>query len=365
MTDAAPNDSVRESEQRLRAIVDTAVDAIITIRDDGIIDSFNRAGETMFGYEAEEAIGKNVSLLMPSPYREEHDDYLANYLTTGDAKIIGLGREVVGRRKDGSTFPIHLSVSKVQLGGRVHFTGIVRDISEEKEAEQRALQAERLAAIGQTVAGLAHESRNAFQRSQACLEMLSLELQDQPEQLELVERTQRSLAHLHHLYEEVRNYAAPINLDRQPCNLAHVWRDAWSQLEQARGEKSIELIEEIADTHVMCDLDWFAMGQVFRNILENAIAACPDSGRVAICCESTTLNDRDWTRVSITDNGPGIADDARGKVFHAFFTTKTKGTGLGMAIARRIVEAHGGDISIGDNNPGARFVINLPVRTAI
>jgi hypothetical protein len=235
-----------------------------------------------------------------------------------------------------------------------------QDITDRKVAEERVLQNERLAAIGQTVTGLAHESRNAFQRSQACLELLSLELEGRPEELELVSRIQRALEHLHRLYEEVRDYAAPIKLDRQLCDLAHLWRDAWSHLEVNRTGKQIKLHESVECVDLESHIDWFALGQVFRNIFENAIAACSEPGDIWINCSDASLGEQPAISISIRDNGAGIPCDARGRVFDAFFTTKTKGTGLGMAIARRIVEAHGGVIELGHQEEGAEFVIVLP-----
>ena len=350
----------KETNLLLEAVLDTAVDGIITIDERGFIQSFNPAAERIFGYTPDEAIGENISMLMPQPYSAEHGNYIRNYLESGQAKIIGIGRQADAQRKDGTTFPVDLAVSEVLLQDRRMFTGIIRDISDQKRAEDRALQAERLAAIGQTVTGLAHESRNAFQRSQACLEMLALELEDRPDEMELVNRIQRALDHLHHLYEEVRDYAAPINLDRQACNLAHVWRDAWAHLDVMRKEKNIELIEDDGGVDLSCEVDWFAMGQVFRNVLENAITACPHPGRIAIRARSSTLEGQSAVTLSIIDNGPGFETQAKSDIFDAFFTTKTKGTGLGMAIARRIVEAHAGRIAIGDSTTGAEIVITLP-----
>jgi signal transduction histidine kinase len=236
-----------------------------------------------------------------------------------------------------------------------------QQLAEEKQlAEARALQAERLAAIGQTVTGLAHESRNAFQRSQACLELLALELEDRPEQLELVQRIQRALDHLHRLYEEVRDYAAPIKLEKQKCDLAHLWRDAWSHLEVVRKTKEVRLIEQVGNTDLSCNVDWFAMGQVFRNIFENAIAACPNPGTIVLQCVPAKYDGKSAMQIAIQDNGTGLTPEARARVFDAFFTTKSKGTGLGMAIAKRLVEAHSGTICIGDSPGGASFVITLP-----
>jgi hypothetical protein len=351
---------IRQSEARLASILDTAVDAIITIDERGIVQSVNAAAVRLFGFAEREIVGQNVKLLMPSPDCDQHDTYIQNYLRTGEKKIIGIGREVVGLRKDGSLFAMDLAVSEVRLDDRRLFTGIVRDLSQQKQAEERSRQAERLAAIGQTVTGLAHESRNAFQRSQACLEMLAMELEDRPEALELVERTQKALDDLHHLYEEVRDYAAPIILDRQVCDLAHVWRDSWSHLRQAHGEKGVHLIERADGVDLACQVDWFAMGQVFRNVLENAIAACPVGGRIVVHCREVRLLGQYAIEVAIRDDGPGFDPANRGKVFDPFFTTKVKGTGLGMAIARRIVEAHGGRIALGDAGPGAEVILTLP-----
>jgi signal transduction histidine kinase len=190
--------------------------------------------------------------------------------------------------------------------------------------------------------------------------MLLLELEGNTEALELVGRTQRALNHLHHLYEEVRDYAAPINLDPQMCQIMHVWRDAWSHLEVVRKEKQVELREDTSGVELSCSVDWFAMGQVFRNVFENAISASREPGNIAITCRPSRFEGRAAIEISIRDNGPGLDPGVRDKVFDAFFTTKTKGTGLGMAIARRIVEAHGGRIAVGSTNGGAEFVITLP-----
>ncbi len=349
------------SDGMLRSMLETAVDGIVTISQTGIVQSMNPAAEEMFGYGEDEVVGENISMLMPHPYQDEHDGYLTHYMSTGEKRVIGIGREAVGLRKSGKEFPCDLVVSEMSLGSERFFTGTVRDITKQKDAETRARQAERLAAIGQTVAGLAHESRNAFQRSQACLEMLALELESQPDAIELVERTQRALSHLHHLYEEVRNYAAPITLDRQECNLAHVWRDAWAHLEPSFQGGDVTLHENLEVVDPICSIDWFALGQVFRNIFENSIFACESPGRIEVRCQQAELNKLPAIRVTISDNGPGLSDESMSRVFDAFFTTKPKGTGLGMAIAKRIIDAHEGTFEVGNRTLGAEFVITLKV----
>lgn len=239
--------------------------------------------------------------------------------------------------------------------------GAFLDITEHKQLQVRQLQKERLAAIGETMAGLVHESRNALQRSKACLEMLALEVENQPEALKLVARTQQAQEHLHQLYEEVREYAAPINLKREPCDLASIWRETWDNLAHARGNKTLTLHEEVKAADRTCDIDRFTIDQVFRNILENAISASPPAGKIALYCEDTFLSGKPAVAVTFRDEGPGLTPEQHQRIFEPFFTTKTKGTGLGMAIAQRIVQSHGGRISAGPpDRPGAEIMVVLP-----
>ncbi len=611
-----------DGDARLQAVLNSAVDGIITIDERGMIESVNPAAERLFGYTQAEMLGQNVKLLMPSPFREEHDQFLANYLATGERKIIGAGREVEGRRSDGTRFPMYLAVSELRIGARRLFTGVVHDLAELKQAEtaatqlgriledsrneiyvfdasnlkfvlvnrgarenldysmdelkdltpvdlkpeftterflrmldqlrrresksihfetvhlrkdgsrypvevnlqrsqvagqevyvaiivditerknaeaernrllselegriqdlrlldqaiqsagegivitdarrvdqsivfvnaafesmtgykaedaigqgfallhgkdrdqsgvktmqaalanaerchvvvrnyrkdgtlfwndislapvrnsegqlthtvavmenvterrqtqERLVQAERLAAIGEMVTGLAHESRNALQRAQACLDMLSLDLEGQPEQLDLTNRTRTAIDDLRRLYDEVRNYAAPINLEVRDWQLPKIWRRAWDDLAIARVGRQIELVELAESTEWVCQVDNHKIQQVFRNILENAIAVCPDPGQIEIACEAAELNDCAAIQVAIRDNGSGFQGDAITQAFQPFFTTKQKGTGLGMAIVKRIVETHGGRVEIGTGrNTGGEVIITLP-----
>lgn len=223
------------------------------------------------------------------------------------------------------------------------------------------MQAERLAAIGQVVTGLAHESRNALQRSQACLEMLALAVKDRPEVLNLIARLQNAQDHLHHLYEDVRSYAAPIKLEKISYNLGAVWRESWGHLDAGRAPKQAVLREAVDGVDLRCAVDPFRLGQVFHNILENALAACSGPITIEVSAREVKLDGQPALCIAVRDNGPGVAPEHRPKIFDPFYTTKVKGTGLGMAIAKRIVEAHGGQMAIGDaEGPGAVFVITLP-----
>jgi signal transduction histidine kinase len=240
-----------------------------------------------------------------------------------------------------------------------------------KQAQEQALQSERLAAIGQMMTGLAHESGNALARSKACLEMLAWEVEDKPEALELIDRIQKAQTHLKHLYEEVRGYAAPFKLDREVWDLSGIWRQAWENLAVLRQGRDTSLREVTGGLDLHCAVDQFRLEQLFRNILENSLAACGDPVQIEIRCSEALIDGQAAVRISVRDNGPGLNAEQRQRIFDPFFTTKTKGTGLGMAIAKRIAEAHGGRIGVGpaEDYPvtmspchlqGAEILVTLP-----
>lgn len=228
------------------------------------------------------------------------------------------------------------------------------------EAMRRVQQSERLAAIGQMVAGLAHESRNALQRSHACLEALKLDIDDRPDALKQAERIQSALDRLHVLYEEVRNYAAPIKLDLEPTDVAALIRAVWSNLEARRTASSSRCELHVEQSRpCLVQADRHRLDQVLTNLIQNALDAGSPTGRVQ-CSIRYDSQDR-GCQIDIDDDGPGIPAEMRQQVFEPFFTTKTRGTGLGLAITKRIVEAHGGSIRV-DQGPlgGARFTVVLP-----
>ncbi len=191
--------------------------------------------------------------------------------------------------------------------------------------------------------------------------MLALVVRDRPEAIDLINRIQKAQDHLHALYEDVRGYAAPIKLEKAACDLRTIWREAWAHLESVRDAKRAILREAVDGADIACTADAFRLQQVLHNILDNALAAGTPPVEIEIRAEAAELDGQPALRIAIRDNGPGISPDQRSKIFDPFFTTKAKGTGLGMAIAKRIVEAHGGRISVGDaEGPGAIFLITLP-----
>jgi PAS domain S-box-containing protein len=347
------------SEATFRHLVEAAECMIVILRPDHTIVYFSPFAEQLTGYSAAEVHGRDYpELLLPEADRRRVADEFERVRAGRPTR--GFENPVVCR--DGSRRSMVWNARF--LADYEDGPGILKvghDITFLKQAQERALQSERLAAIGEMVAGLAHESRNALQRSQACLEMLALVVRDRPDALDLINRIQKAQDHLHTLYEDVRGYAAPIQLDRAPCDLKQVWREAWSHLESARAGKQAELIEATDGVELGCLADPFRLEQVFRNILDNALAAGSSPVRVEVRAEEDQLQGQPAIRVVIRDDGPGIPPDRRPWVFDPFFTTKARGTGLGMPIARRIVEAHGGQITIGDGDaPGATFLITLP-----
>lgn len=231
-----------------------------------------------------------------------------------------------------------------------------------QEAEERAVQAERLAAIGQMVTVLTHESRNALARGQAYLDLLAREVNDRPRAAELITRVQKAQDDLHHLFEEIRDFAAPMTIESGVWDLGGIWRQAWANLIAIDSQgKAARLVEDTSGTDLRCAVDMFRLEQVFRNLFENSLAACSNPVEVNLSCAGVTLRNSPAVQVTYRDNGPGLSSEQRRRVFEPFYTTKSKGTGLGMAIVRRAVEAHGGSIRVGDTpGPGAEFVIVLP-----
>ena len=254
----------------------------------------------------------------------------------------------------------------MNIDGRILFAGILRDMTQRnrveadlKDAEQKIIQSERLAAIGQMMTGIAHESRNALQRSRACLDMLELDLESHDEQKDLVQRTRCALLELQTLYEEVRNYAAPIVLEKSVENLDELCTEVWGKILEERGAIPIAMEIKAVDS-VPCKVDKYRLSQVIRNVFENSIAvSLPGSRITAVFLKPMDLG-RDAVQLRIIDEGPGLNDVQRERIFEPFYTTKTKGTGLGMAICQRIIDAHGGTISIGNPKIGAEIVIEIP-----
>jgi PAS domain S-box-containing protein len=296
--------------------------------------------------------------------RGDSGEPLAITGTAVDVTDLKLAEEMARRSNEELERRINERTAELQ---KVNFA-LMAEVAERRKVHERFLESERLAAIGGAMNGLAHESRNALQRAQACLEMLVREVQDRPEALSLIARIESAQNDLHRLYERVRDYASPLRLDPQRQTISSIVREAWLELEPLRLARIIRLQEVYSGVDQNCEVDRRSMTQVFGHLLKNALAACSDPVEIEIAYFDSELNGQPAVKVELQDNGPGIAANERQKAFTAFYTTNTKGTGLGLAVSKRIVEAHGGQIVLGNNSngsdskTGAQFIITLPRR---
>jgi PAS domain S-box-containing protein len=349
----------RRSENAFRSLLEAAECVILILRPDGSIAYASPFAERLTGLPACDIVGRRVrDVLRPLRGSSVIEDSVQR-LAPG-SRVQGLQETIVCR--DGSHRSMIWNACHIDdYEGSPAAMIVGQDITTLKTAQERALRAERLAAIGQMVTGLAHESRNALQRSQACLEMLELHVQDDPISLDLIGRVQAAQDHLTRLYEDVQGYAAPLRLGCHEADLAAVWRSAWSHLLHHPNHAQATLTERIGCDDLRCSVDAFRLEQVFRNILENALAAGTPPIHIEIACAPDRIDDQPAVRVAVRDNGCGLTPEARSRLFEPFFTTKIKGTGLGMAIVQRIVEAHGGGVSVGPGaGPGAEIILTLP-----
>lgn len=347
---AVADEALRLSENRLRAVLESAVDAIITIDHRGIVHSVNPATERMFGYTAAEIVGNNVSMLMPSPYHEEHDEYLGRYLRTGEKHIIGIGREVEARRKDGTVFAIDLAVSEVEPG-RI-FTGIVRDISDRKLAEARVREADRMASLGTLAAGLGHDMNNMLLPVRAHLNALRNACSDAPEQCDHVEKIQKGVAYLQQLADGLHFLAMNPEKeeDAQGVTDLKTWWGQTGALLSKAVPKHVTVVTSFPDHLPEVKIAAHALTQAILNLVVNAGEAIPVErsmpGKVHIRAEQTGAGD--MIAISVADNGTGMSEEVKRRAFDMFFTTKIRGlgTGLGLALVRKVVEQAGGTVEV-------------------
>lgn len=351
--------ALRQSEALNRSIVETAVDGIIVIDEHGIIESFNPAAERIFGYTATQVNGRNIVILMPSPYKEEHDSYIARYLRTKQPRIIGIGREVMGRRKDGTTFPMELSVGEMQVNDRRVFTGIVRDITARKRATEELQRADRLALVGQLASGLAHEIGTPLNVIAGNAELLKMDLLAQHIPTESLDAIVRQTDRITGLLQQLLTFARADNQTMRPFSLHDPLSHSLRLLET---RLSRERITTTVDIPVDLPLLWGIsdqIEQVFLNILVNAWHAMPDGGTIAIQASEIETGQ---VRVLFRDTGVGMSPEAIEKACEPFYSTKgDKGTGLGLAICKQIVDHHQGRLRL-ESSPGAgtSVIIDLP-----
>jgi two-component system, LuxR family, sensor kinase FixL len=357
------------NEARWQAILDTARDAIICIDSAGNVTLFNRAAEAIFGYEASELMGQNVRKLMPSPYTEEHDEYIRRYRSTRVAKAIGQIRQVEARRKNGEIFPIELSVSEAKVGDEVIYSAIIRDMSDRRaieseldSARRKAEQHERLADVGAITARIVHDLGNplAGLSMQAQLILRRAKRSDMVPATSLIEPAERivgEVRRLDHLVKDFLDFARQQRLDLREVALPPMLRHLIELWQPVAAERSIAVALELGDEVPAISVDEEKLRRVLDNLVKNAIEAI-DHGPGHVAVRLAASGER--IRISVEDDGPGIPQSLQ--LFRLFETTKPTGSGLGLSIARQIVLAHGGDLVVERLTPkGAGFYIDLPI----
>ncbi len=357
-------EALLERESRIRAIVETALDAIITIDDRGVIQSANSAVERLFGYSVDEILGHKINILMPSPYREEHDTYMTNYLQTGIKKIIGLGREVVARRKNGTTFPIKLSVSEFRVSEKRMFAGLIHDLTEQKSLQQRIIQTERLAVIGKMAAKVAHEVRNPLSSISLNAELLEEEILDgqafdRREASSLLNAIISEIDRVSALTDEYLQFSRLPESEPVEGDLNRLVREVLHLFETEFEQKGITVEEAGLGRKLTVPFDSAQLRRVLINITRNAIESISGRGRLKVWTEMTPQ----FATIGIKDTGAGIPEDMVPNIFNPFFTTKDFGTGLGLSISQQIIQEHRGQITCQSKvAEGTTFVIQLPIK---
>jgi two-component system sensor kinase FixL len=352
-------DALSASEARWRAIVDSAVDGIIVIDAHGRIEAFNHAAERLFGYTIDEVLGCNVDMLMPSPYHEEHDTYLSRYLATGRARIIGIGREVQGLRKDGTTFPLHLSVGEITIQGERKFTGILHDLTSRVQIEGRMREQEALAKLGEMAAVIAHEVKNPLAGIRGAIQVFGGRMVQEGANTQILTEIMTRIDSLDRMMKDLLLFARPPKPNRTSVDLVPLVRTTVSLLSEDPALRDVDI--EVAGVAPPVSADPEMMKVVFQNLLINSAHAMQGKGRIHVAVEPVDSS----CQIAFVDGGPGIPPDIREKVFTPFFTTKSRGTGLGLPTVKRMIDAHDGQITI-DCPPtgGTTILIRLPMGTA-
>jgi two-component system sensor kinase FixL len=363
-------DELRLHKQHLQSILDTVPDAMIVIDDGGIIGSFSAAAERLFGYAAGDAIGHNISILMPEPDRSRHDSYIARYRRTGEGHIIGVGRVVTGQRKDGSTFPMHLSVGEMRLEDRRHFTGFIRDLTERQEtqAKLQELQANlfhvsRLSALGEMASSLAHELNqplaainNYLKGSQRLLQ----ESQDPRAAMirEALGKAAAQALRAGDIIRRLRDFVTRRESDKTIVRVARLLEDTSALALVGARELGVMVRFQIAPTVTHVLVDAVQIQQVLVNLLRNALEAMQESVRRELFVVATLTS---MVEIMVSDTGHGVPEELLPRLFEPFMTTKETGMGVGLSISKTIIEAHGGHLWV-EANPigGTIFRFTLP-----
>jgi two-component system sensor kinase FixL len=354
---------LRAREAHLRSVLDTVPDATVVIDDKGVMQSFNAAAERLFGYPETGVVGRNVSMLMPLPFRDEHDGYIRRYLATGEKRIIGIDRVVTGQRKDGSTFPMKLEVAEVRTGDKRFFTGFISDLTERQATERQLeeLQSElarlsRLTAMGEMASTLAHEINQPLSAIanylQGCGRLIegiqnpnASKIQDA-----LAETTKQTLR-AGQIIRQLREFVARGETEKRAENINKLVEEASALALVGANEAGVKTVSRFDPRAGLVLVEKIQIQQVLLNLIRNAIEAMQGCPQKELLVE-TALNDQGLIEIRVTDTGSGLAEEIVPRLFQPFVTTKPAGMGVGLSISKRIVEAHGGEMWAEPNSGG-------------
>ena len=367
---AAAHAELAEREAHLRSILETIPEAMIVIDESGLMRSFSHAAERLFGWQADEVVGRNVNMLMPEPYRTQHDGYLERYYRTGERRIIGIGRVVVGERRDGSTFPMELAVGEMRGKSERFFTGFIRDLTERQETETRLqeLQSElvhvsRLTALGEMASALAHELNQPLAAIANYLQGSDDLLARDPVPKEKLQaalaKASDQAVRAGEIIRRLREFVARGETERRPESLAKLIEEASALALVGAKEHGVTIRYAMAPEVDLVLADRVQIQQVVLNLIRNAIDAMEDSPKRKLVIAVRRV-EGEQAEISVADTGPGISPEIESQLFQPFITTKRHGMGVGLSISRTIVEAHGGRLWA-EANPegGATFCFTL------
>jgi len=367
---SVPSDTPSETAL-FRCILDTAPDAIIVIDEHGFVLYFSSAAERLFGYAADEVRGANISLLMPSPYREQHDGYLERYRRTGERRIIGIGRIVVGQRKDGSTFPMELAVGEATQSGQRLFTGFVRDLTERQQAERRfhelqnsLLHVSRVRSMGQMAAALAHELNQPLTATanyvRAALRLLGSPKPDLSRTRQAMQQAVEQILRSGEIIRRLRTFVARGEVSRQPQSITSLIEEASALALLGAKERSIKMLIDLEAGLPEPPVDRVQIQQVLLNLIRNAVEAMEGCPARELTLSAVARGGE--VLVSVADTGGGVPQEIAQKLFQPFVTTKPEGMGIGLSVCRTIIEAHGGQLWMEPAaGGGSVFRFTLPV----
>ncbi|MGV8832058.1 MAG: PAS domain S-box protein [Devosia sp.] len=363
------NSSLEGQARKLNSILESAVDGIITIDDRGAITTVNPAAARLFGYDPEEFLGRNVHFLMPAPYHDEHDGYLQNYRSTGRRRIIGIGREVSGQRRDGTIFPMHLAVSEFEMDGRTFFTGIIHDLTERKATELALRQAQKMEAMGQLTGGIAHDFNNLLTVIIGNLEMLEGKLTT-PLQRELTTEALDAADLGARLTSRLLAFARRSHLEPESINLNNFVLGLTDLLHRTLGE-TVYLSSALTPNLWPVRVDPSQVESAIVNLTVNARDAMPGGGRLVIETGNAVIDEHmaahldglqpgDYVQLSVSDTGEGMSAAVRERAFEPFFTTKEqgRGTGLGLSMIYGFAKQSGGTATI-VSSPGNGTLVTI------